>query len=53
MRPAEVDTLVGDAAKAERVLGWKPEMTVRELAGVMVAADLAREVASPTSVLKE
>lgn len=42
-RPTEVDSLIGDAGKAERVLGWKPAMSVSELARIMVAADLARE----------
>jgi GDPmannose 4,6-dehydratase len=39
-RPAEVDLLVGDASKAERVLGWKPKLTVEQLCREMVAADL-------------
>ena len=39
-RPAEVDLLVGDAAKAERVLGWKPETTFEELVTMMVDADI-------------
>jgi GDPmannose 4,6-dehydratase len=40
MRPAEVDLLVGDPAKAARVLGWKPEMSFRQLVETMVDADL-------------
>jgi GDPmannose 4,6-dehydratase len=39
-RPAEVDLLVGDAAKARRVLGWEPVYTFRDLVGEMVRADL-------------
>ncbi|GAB4142935.1 MAG: GDP-mannose 4,6-dehydratase [Bacteroidia bacterium] len=39
-RPAEVDLLVGDASKANRVLGWKPRYTVEELVKEMVASDL-------------
>jgi GDPmannose 4,6-dehydratase len=39
-RPAEVDLLLGDASKAQRVLGWKPRVTFRELAKLMVEADL-------------
>jgi GDPmannose 4,6-dehydratase len=39
-RPAEVDVLRGDASKAERLLGWKPKVTFRELARIMVDADL-------------
>ena len=39
-RPAEVDTLVGDARKAERILGWKPNTSWQELCREMVEADL-------------
>jgi GDPmannose 4,6-dehydratase len=39
-RPAEVDVLQGDAAKARRVLQWKPRVTFRELARLMTDADL-------------
>jgi len=39
-RPAEVDMLVGDPAKAGRVLGWEPAMTFTELIRSMVDADL-------------
>jgi GDPmannose 4,6-dehydratase len=41
-RPAEVEMLVGDAAKAERELGWKAETTLEELCRIMVEADLRR-----------
>ncbi len=40
IRPAEVDMLVGDFAKAKRVLGWQPSTTFRELIEMMVDADL-------------
>jgi GDPmannose 4,6-dehydratase len=40
MRPAEVDLLVGDAAKAEHKLGWTPEVSFEELVEGMVDADL-------------
>ncbi len=40
-RPAEVDLLIGDAAKAEKVLGWKPETSFAELVHMMVDADIA------------
>jgi GDPmannose 4,6-dehydratase len=43
-RPTEVELLIGDPSKAERVLGWRHETTVRELCAEMVASDL-REVA--------
>jgi len=39
-RPAEVDLLVGDAAKAHAVLGWKPKVSFPELVAMMVDADL-------------
>jgi GDPmannose 4,6-dehydratase len=42
VRPAEVDTLVGDASKARRVLGWQPRVTFEELVADMVRADLER-----------
>ena len=45
-RPAEVDLLVGDAAKAREKLGWEPTVRFRELVAMMVAADLARHAAS-------
>jgi GDPmannose 4,6-dehydratase len=40
-RPAEDVVLVGDASKAERVLGWKPRIAFEEMVGLMVDADLA------------
>jgi GDPmannose 4,6-dehydratase len=42
MRPAEVDVLHGNADKARRVLGWEPEITLEQMIGEMVEADLAR-----------
>jgi GDPmannose 4,6-dehydratase len=41
-RPAEVETLLGDAAKARAELGWAPKVQVEELARMMVEADLRR-----------
>jgi len=40
-RPTEVDYLIGNASKAERVLGWTHRTTFPELVKEMVAADLA------------
>ena len=40
-RPAEVDLLIGDPAKAESKLGWKPEVGFEDLVTMMVDADLA------------
>jgi GDPmannose 4,6-dehydratase len=39
-RPAEVDLLVGDPAKAKAHLGWEPETTFEQLVEMMVEADL-------------
>lgn len=41
-RPAEVDLLIGDPAKAERVLGWRATTTLEQLCKMMVDADLRR-----------
>ena len=43
-RPADVDLLVGDASKARERLGWSPEVNFKGLIGMMVDADLAREI---------
>jgi GDPmannose 4,6-dehydratase len=40
-RPAEVDLLIGNPAKARRVPGWAPTVTLRELVAEMVRADIA------------
>ncbi len=40
VRPAEVDHLIGDPAKAERELGWKPRTSFEELIRLMTRADL-------------
>lgn len=40
LRPAEVDLLIGSPAKAERVLGWKPETSFEQLIRLMTDADL-------------
>ena len=39
-RPAEVDLLVGDAAKAHKVLGWQPEVEFETSCTMMVDADM-------------
>ena len=41
-RPAEVETLLGDPAKAKAKLGWVPEITALEMCEEMVASDLAQ-----------
>ena len=40
MRPAEVDSLVGDSSKARRELGWQPSVSFPNLVRMMVDADL-------------
>ena len=42
LRPADVETLLGDASKARKKLGWKYGVTFKELVQEMVEADLAR-----------
>ena len=42
VRPAEVDRLIGDPAKARSKLGWVPQMSFEELVATMVEADLDR-----------
>ena len=39
-RPAEVDLLLGDPAKAKEKLGWKPKTTFKELVKIMLEYDL-------------
>ena len=39
-RPAEVETLLGDAAKARRMLKWKPRVSFRQLVAEMAREDL-------------
>ena len=50
-RPTEVDSLLGDAAKASHKLGWKPRVTFRELVAEMMKADL--EAAQKDKLVKE
>jgi len=42
-RPAEVDLLIGDPAKARERLGWQPSVTFEQLVEMMVDADLAEQ----------
>jgi len=50
-RPAEVDHLEGDPAKAQRVLGWTPKTDIRALARMMVEGDM--HLARREQVLKQ
>jgi len=51
LRPAEVETLLGDPSKAREKLGWTPEITVEEMCAEMIAEDL--KVAQRHALLKE
>ncbi|MDP9467330.1 MAG: GDP-mannose 4,6-dehydratase, partial [Chloroflexota bacterium] len=51
LRPTEVDELCGDAGKAARVLGWRPQTTFRELVRIMVDGDLREAGIDPSTVL--
>jgi GDPmannose 4,6-dehydratase len=50
MRPAEVDLLIGDPAKAHAKLGWEPSVTFEEMIQMMVAADIKRLKEDPERV---
>ena len=39
-RPTEVDLLIGDASKAEKVLGWKPKYSLNAMVSEMVKSDI-------------
>jgi GDPmannose 4,6-dehydratase len=39
-RPAEVDLLIGDSAKAKKILGWEPKVRFKDLVRIMVDADM-------------
>jgi GDPmannose 4,6-dehydratase len=41
-RPADVDVLLGNPAKAQRVLGWKPKTGLESLIRMMMDADMKR-----------
>lgn len=50
-RPAEVDSLLGDASKAAETLGWQPKITAREMCAEMVEADM--RLAKQARVLRD
>ena len=50
-RPAEVETLLGDPAKAKNKLGWVPEITAQEMCAEMVIEDY--KAARRVSILKD
>jgi GDPmannose 4,6-dehydratase len=49
LRPAEVDHLIGDPAKAKAALGWKPDVDFSGLVRMMVDADMERLSRAPTT----
>lgn len=42
IRPAEVDLLIGDPAKAKKQLGWTPKVSFEQMISMMVDSDIAR-----------
>jgi GDPmannose 4,6-dehydratase len=50
-RPTEVDFLQGDASKAEKILGWKPKVSFKDLAKMMTEADL--KIAQEEKIIAE
>jgi GDPmannose 4,6-dehydratase len=50
-RPAEVETLLGDPAKAKAKLGWTPQITLQEMIEEMMTTDL--QSARQTALLKQ
>jgi GDPmannose 4,6-dehydratase len=53
LRPAEVDHLIGNAAKARAILGWSPQVDFAALVRMMVDADLARLSSPSASAISE
>ncbi|MDZ7885530.1 MAG: GDP-mannose 4,6-dehydratase [Mycobacterium sp.] len=45
VRPVDSEVMVGDANKAQRVLGWRPTMSFHQIVAAMVESDLAQEQA--------
>ncbi|MBN1819061.1 MAG: GDP-mannose 4,6-dehydratase [Sedimentisphaerales bacterium] len=50
-RPTEVDLLLGDASKAQKILGWEPKVGFRDLAKLMTESDL--ELAKREKILQD
>jgi GDPmannose 4,6-dehydratase len=51
LRPAEVDTLLGDSRKARALLRWAPTVSFPELVSLMVESDLKEEGLDPREVM--
>ncbi len=52
LRPSEVDLVMGDGAKAKKVLDWKPTVTFKQLVRIMLEADLKLVGFDPDKVIK-
>ena len=50
-RPTEVESLLGDASKAKKMLGWQPKITFEDLVKEMVESDL--RIASEEKMIKK
>ncbi|MEP7378176.1 MAG: GDP-mannose 4,6-dehydratase [Chloroflexota bacterium] len=50
IRPAEIERLLGNPAKAKRQLGWEPEVTFEELVKMMVDSDVERLRVNPAPI---
>ena len=50
-RPSEVDVLLGDAGKAKKILNWEPRVGFKELAKIMVDADM--KIARRENIIKD
>jgi GDPmannose 4,6-dehydratase len=51
-RPAEVEQLLGNPAKAKRQLGWTPTVKFPELVRLMIEADLKNEGLDPAKIMR-
>jgi GDPmannose 4,6-dehydratase len=51
LRPAEVDTLLGDSTRARETLAWRPTISFPELVRLMVEGDLRQEGLDPAQVI--
>jgi len=52
LRPTEVDLLIGDSAKAKKILKWEPKVKFDELVRIMVEADIKAEGLDPAKFIK-
>ncbi|HIO23664.1 MAG TPA: GDP-mannose 4,6-dehydratase, partial [Nitrospinaceae bacterium] len=51
-RPTEVDTLIGDSSKAQKILNWHAKTTFKELVHLMVESDLKKSGLDPKKFFK-